>query len=180
MFGGICTDLVSSFSALSVCAFGGEETILPCMRNTSVEHHSWMTQREFVDLFSMSFLVPGPSMLSALVGLKACSSFGLGGKFLGAIVAVMAMFLPSIAVVLLVAHSWNRLSEWNWRPTIGHAMLLIAAGALSAALMFVTETVFTSSTAAVVSVGAMLALIITDMNPVLVVILSAVAGYLFL
>jgi chromate transporter len=150
------------------------------MKNASVVHHSWMTQREFVDLFSMSFLVPGPSMLSALVGLKACSSFGLGGKFLGAVVAVLALFLPSIAVVLLVAHYWNRLAEWKWRPTIGRAMLLIAAGALSAALMFITETAFTSSTAAVVSAGAMLALIITDINPVLVVILSAVAGYFFL
>lgn len=179
-FGAICTDLVSSFSALSIVAFGGEETILPCMRNTSVEHHSWMTQREFVDLFSMSFLVPGPSMLAALVGLKACSSFGLGGKFLGAVVAVMALFLPSIAVVLLVAHSWKRLEEWKWRPSIGRAMLLIAAGALSAALMFITETALSSSTAAAVAAGAMLALIITDINPVLVVLLSAVAGYFFL
>lgn len=180
MFGTICTDLVSSFSALSVCAFGGEETILPCMKNASVVHHGWMTQREFVDLFSMSFLVPGPSMLSALVGLKACSSYGIGIKFLGAVVAVLALFLPSIAVVLLVAHFWNRLAEWKWRPTIGRAMLLIAAGALSAGLMFITETAFTSNAAAVVASGAMIALIITDINPVLIVILSAVAGFFFL
>ena len=179
-FGAICTDLVSSFSALSVCAFGGEETILPCMKNASVVHHPWMTQREFVDLFSMSFLVPGPSMLSALVGLKACSSFGLRGKFIGATVAVVALFLPSILVVLLVAHYWNRLENWRWRPTIGRAMLLIAAGALSAALMFITETAITSSITATLAAGSVLALILTDINPVLIVILSAMAGYLFL
>jgi chromate transporter len=179
-FGAICTDLFSSFSALSVCAFGGEETILPCMKNASVVHHSWMTQREFVDLFSMSFLVPGPSMLSALVGLKACSSFGLGGRMIGASVAVLALFLPSILVVLLVAHYWNRLKGWPWRPTIGRAMLLIASGALSAALMFITETAITSSTSAAVAAASVLALILTDINPVLIVSLSAIAGFLFL
>jgi len=178
--GAICTDLVSSFSALSICAFGGEETILPCMKNASVVHHAWMSQREFVDLFSMSFLVPGPSMLSALVGLKACDSFGIGAKMVGAIVAVTALFLPSILVVLLVAHYWNRLENWRWRPTIGRAMLLIACGALSAALMFITETAISSSVSAAIAAGSVLALILTDINPVLVVILSAVAGYLFL
>ena len=178
--GAVCTDLISSFSALSFCAFGGEETILPCMKNASVVHHAWMSQREFVDLFSMSYLVPGPSMLSALVGLKACSSYGLGGKLLGASVAILALFLPSIVVVLLVAHYWSRLAEWKWRPTIGRSMLLIAAGALSAALMFITETAITSSITAAIAAGSVLALILTDINPVLVVILSAVAGLLFL
>ena len=98
----------------------------------------------------------------------------------GATVAVMALFLPSILIVLLVAHYWNRLENWQWRPSIGRAMLLIACGALSAALMFITETAISSSVSAAIAAGSVLALILTDINPVLVVILSAMAGYLFL
>ena len=119
-------------------------------------------------------------MLAALIGLKACSPFGAQWALVGAIIAMLALFLPHMAVILAAAHSWDWLSQWRWRPSLGKALLLIASGALSAAFMFITESAVTSTPSALIAVGSALILLITDLNPVLVVLLSGVAGCLFL
>jgi chromate transporter len=176
----VCTDLVSTFSALSVCAFGGEETILPCMQRASVSHHNWMDKGDFLNFFSLSFIIPGPSMLAAFIGLKACSPYGEEWALVGALIATLALFVPNMAVILAAAHSWDWLRHWRWRPSIGKALLLIASGALAAAFMFITESAVASQASALIALGCALILLLTDLNPVLIILLSGVAGWLFL
>jgi chromate transporter len=176
----ICTDLVSTFSALSVCAFGGEETILPCMQRASVSHHNWMDKGDFLNFFSLSFVIPGPSMLAAFIGLKACSPYGEKWALVGALIAMMALFVPNLVVILAAAHSWDWLSRWRWRPSIGKALLLIASGALAAAFMFISESAIDSQASALIALGCALILLLTDLNPVLIILLSGVAGLMFL
>lgn len=176
----ICTDMVSTFSALSVCAFGGEETILPCMQRASVSHHNWMDKKEFLDLFSLSFVIPGPSMLAAFIGLKACIPFGEQWALVGAFIAMLALFLPNLVVILAAAHSWDWLKSWRWRPSVGRALVIIASGALAAAFMFITESAVQSTPSALIALGCALLLLITDLNPVLIILLSGVAGLFFL
>lgn len=176
----ICTDLVSTFSALSVCAFGGEETILPCMQRASVSHHNWMDKKEFLDLFSLSFIIPGPSMLAAFIGLKACIPFGQQWALAGALIAMLALFLPNLVVILAAAHSWDWLKAWRWRPSVGKALIIIASGALAAAFMFITESAVQSTPSALIALSCAVLLLITDLNPVLIILLSGAAGWLFL
>ena len=176
----VCTDLVSTFSALSVCAFGGEETILPCMQRASVSHHNWMDKKEFLDLFSLSFIIPGPSMLASFIGLKACSPFGQQWAVVGAFIAMLALFIPNLVVILAAAHSWDWLKTWRWRPSVGKALIIIASGALAAAFMFITESAVQSTPSALIVLCCALLLLITDLNPVLIILLSGVAGLLFL
>ena len=176
----VCTDLVSTFSALSVCAFGGEETILPCIQHASVSNHKWMDKGDFVNFFSLSFIIPGPSMLSSFIGLKACSEFGERWAMLGAFVAMLAVFIPNIIVILSAANSWDWLREWRWRHSIGRALLIIATGALSAAFMFITETAVGSPVLALITIGSALLLLLSDLNPILIVLISGIAGLMFL
>ena len=176
----VCTDLVSTFSALSVCAFGGEETILPCMQRASVSHHNWMDKKEFLDLFSLSFIIPGPSMLASFIGLKACIPFGQEWALVGALIAMLALFAPNMVVILTAAHSWDWLKAWRWRPSVGKALVIIASGALAAAFMFITESAVQSKPSALIALGCALLLLLTDLNPVLIILLSGVAGWMFL
>lgn len=176
----ICIDLVSTFSALSVCAFGGEETILPCMQHASVNNHQWMNHHEFVDLFSMSYIIPGPSMLASFIGLKSCSDYGQHWAIIGALVAMFALFLPNMVVILTAANSWDWLKEWRWRPSVGKALLLIAAGALSAAFMLITESSIDSTPTVLMAIGSAILLLFTELNPVVIILLCGTAGLMFL
>ena len=173
-------ELISSFSALSVCAVGGEETILPCLQRASVDHNMWMSSREFVDLFALSFVVPGPSMLASFIGLKATIPFGTKAGLIGAAVAALAIFLPNLVLIILVSKFWEKLAKWKWKPCISRAMLIIVSGALAAACMFVTETTLLSPSAILIAFVSMFLLLLSDINPVLIVLLCGVAGFFFL
>jgi chromate transporter len=173
-------ELVSSFSALSVCAFGGEETILPCLQRASVDHNMWMSSREFVDLFALSFVVPGPSMLAGFIGFKASIPFGTKAGLIGAVVAALAIFLPNLGLLILVSKFWERLAKWKWKPSITRSMLIIVSGAAAAACMFVTETTLLSPPAFLIAFASLFLLLLSDINPVLVVLLCGVAGFFFL
>jgi len=150
------------------------------MQHASVSNHNWMDKEDFVNFFSLSFLIPGPSMLSSMIGLKACSEFGERWALLGAIVAMLALFIPNIVVILSAANSWSWLSKWKWRHSVGRALLLIATGALSAAFMFITQTAIHSPTLALIAIFSALLLILSDLNPILIVIISGVVGLVFL
>jgi chromate transporter len=139
-----------------------------------------MDRGDFLNFFSMSYVLPGPSMLATFIGLKACSPYGEQWALVGALIAMLALFIPNMAVILAAAHSWDWLSNWRWRPSIGKALLLIASGALSAAFMFITESAVVSEPTCLIAIGAALILLITDLNPVLVILISGFAGWLFL
>ena len=139
-----------------------------------------MDKGDFLNFFSLSFIIPGPSMLATFIGLKACSPYGQQWALVGALIAMLALFTPNMAVILAAAHSWDWLSQWRWRPSLGKALLLIASGALSAAFMFITESAVHSNSTALIAIGAALILLLTDLNPVLIILLSGVAGLLFI
>ena len=50
--------LTALFSALSISAFGGGKVVLPSMHQASVGEYHWMSNQQFVDLFSISMAAP--------------------------------------------------------------------------------------------------------------------------
>jgi chromate transporter len=139
-----------------------------------------MDKKEFLDLFSLSFIIPGPSMLATFIGLKACIPFGEQWALVGALIAMLALFIPNLVVILAAAHSWDWLKVWRWRPSVGKALIIIASGALAAAFMFITESAVQSTPSALIALGCAVLLLITDLNPVLIILISGGAGWMFL
>jgi chromate transport protein ChrA len=93
---------------------------------------------------------------------------------------MLALFAPNMVVILTAAHSWDWLKAWRWRPSVGKALVIIASGALAAAFMFITESAVQSKPSALIALGCALLLLLTDLNPVLIILLSGVAGWMFL
>jgi chromate transporter len=89
-----------------------------------------VTAREFVDLFAVSRAAPGPgSMLTTLIG------WHIGG-LLGAIVATLALFVPSSLLCYGVAAIWRRHRGKRWHSALEQGLApvgigLILAGGLS-------------------------------------------------
>jgi chromate transporter len=86
-------------------SYGGGYVIIPLMHGDAVHLHGWMTGREFADAVAYGQITPGPILhTTALVGWSAA---GLGG----ALVATVAAFAPSFALVMLGARHFARLRE---------------------------------------------------------------------
>jgi chromate transporter len=125
--------LLRVFVPLSFLSIGGGGTILAEMAHQSVDVYHWLTQREFVDLFAITRAAPGPGLLIVtLIGWKVAG-------WLGAVVATLALFVPSSLLFCAVTVLWRRFSGSPWRDTIERGLAPIAVGLIFAGAYAVLE-----------------------------------------
>jgi chromate transporter len=88
-----------SFLQIGLFSFGGGYAALPLIEDQVVTINNWLTQEEFIDLFSISQMTPGPIAINAatFVGQKV-------GGFTGALVATFGNILPSCVILIIIAH----------------------------------------------------------------------------
>ena len=114
------------FAPLSLLSIGGGASLLAEIEHQSVTIHAWTTQREFADLFAISRAAPGPgTMLSTLIGWKVAG-------LTGALVATVALYLPSSLLVYGAARLWGRGRGSVWHSAIERGLSPIAAGLILA------------------------------------------------
>ena len=173
--------LAGLFSSLSLSAFGGGKVVLPSMHQASVGEYHWMTNQEFVDLFSISMAAPGPSMMVVtLVGLKACLPYGTAIAILGALVATLAMFVPSSILVYFAGNWWDHWKESPWRHSVMNAILPISTGLILAATWIIAKTSIHSLPTAIMGVVALTLMLFTKINPVLMMGVAGLISWFFL
>ena len=177
------------FCTLSLSAFGGGKVVLPTMHHDAVQtrpdysfnNHQWMDDADFVNLFSISMAAPGPSMMVVtLVGLKACLPYGTAVAILGALVATLAMFVPSSFLVYFAGKWWDSWEESPWRHSIMDAIMPISTGLILAATWIIAKTSIHSMPTAIIGVVALLLMLFTKINPVLMMGVAGAISWVFL
>jgi chromate transporter len=95
-------ELVLVFAPLSLVAVGGANVVLPDIHRQVVQVYGWMTDADFADLFALAQAAPGPNVLVvSLIGWKVAG-------WTGALVAILAMCLPSSVLAYGMARAWRR------------------------------------------------------------------------
>lgn len=172
--------LVVLFLVLSVSAFGGGKVVLPTLQQQAVYHYHWMTNQQFVDLFGIS-IIDGPSMMVVtLVGLKACMPYGYAAAILGALIATVAMFLPSSVLVLIVGRFWDSWKTSPWHDSIQHAMMPISTGLILAAAFIIARHSIHTIPTAIMGLIALCLMLFTKLNPVIMIVAAAAISWVFL
>lgn len=121
--------LVLVFAPLSLVSLGGGPSIFAEMQRQSVEVHGWLTDAQFVDLFAISRAAPGPgSLIAALVGWQAAG-------FAGALVAALALYVPSSLLLLGIGHWWRRRGDSPVRRVVERGLAPIAVGLIFAGVV---------------------------------------------
>jgi chromate transporter len=161
-----------TFLWLSLICVGGGLGVIPELQRQVVDSHHWVTAREFVDGYTLAQLTPGPTMLVVtFVGYRA---HGL----LGAVLATLAMFLPTSVIVVLVAEQWQRLRALPWAASAERALLPIGIGLSTAGVYTLARTALHDVTTIVLALMAGLVLYRGRVPAMLVVVLGGVAGWL--
>lgn len=116
--------------------FGGGHAVLPLLQEEVVSR-GWLTTDEFLMGYGAAQAVPGP-----LFSFAAYVGGASGAGVSGALVALLAIFAPGIALVSLALPWWEKLK--TWRRAVGFVAGAGAAvvGVLAAALY---NPVFTSA-----------------------------------
>lgn len=121
---GVLLSLVAVLVPLSIASIGGASSIYAPLQHQVVEMQGWLTPREFIELYAIARVTPGPgTMLATLIGFKVA---GLAG----AAVATLALFVPSSVICYLVARVWNRYRGRPWHRAFETGLAPIGAGLL--------------------------------------------------
>ena len=94
--------IASIFLRIGAVTFGGGYVMVPLIESEVVEAHGWLTHREFVEAFALGQVTPGPVLVTAtFIGYRVAGT-------LGALVATVSIFLPSLVLTIVAGSSLRR------------------------------------------------------------------------
>jgi chromate transporter len=120
-----CTALMRAFNRLALQGFGG---VLPVAHRELVEHQRWLSPQQFVELLTISQVLPGPNIINMAI-ILGDRYFGWRGA-LAACTGMLA--LPTLIVIGLVVGY----QHWSGIPWVAGA--LRGMGAVAAGLIIAT------------------------------------------
>ncbi|MBF0161546.1 MAG: chromate efflux transporter [Magnetococcales bacterium] len=120
-----------SFYRSGALVFGGGHVILPLLQ-AEVVNSQWLDKSLFLAGYGMAQAIPGPlSTFAAYLG--ALLSLGPGG-WLGGALALLAIFLPSMLLILGTLPFWALLRQWQAVRAALQGVNAAVVGVLLAAL----------------------------------------------
>jgi chromate transporter len=166
-------DLVAAslyFMMLSFLALGGFASVLPEMHRYVVDVHAWMTSVQFAQLYSLAQIAPGPNLMYVpLIG------WHLAG-WVGAVVTLVAVLVPSFSLTLLVANLYSKHSKAAFGVAIRRGLTPLTIGLIFASVWILLPAVNRDWRGYVLTVLTVFAVMRTRLNPIWVLVAGAVAG----
>lgn len=151
---------------------GGGYAMVPILQQEFVSHYHWLSNKEFIDAIAIGQVTPGPlTVMNAFLGFKV-------GGLIGALVAMVASYLPCVIIVTLVTRYYLRYKE-IWAVRAGFAGIKPAVvGLLIAVLIFLGQGSLINQTAKGIAVISFALLTFTKIDPSLIIIGSGILGAL--
>jgi chromate transporter len=163
--------LIATFGLMSLFAVGGANAAIPEMHRIAVDVHHWMSDRQFADIYAISQLSPGPNVL--IVTLIGYAVAGLGG----ALVATLAMCVPTAALAYYVSRILRRQAASPWPAIIQAALVPLSIGLMAASALVVAQAADTNWVAVIVTLAVAAAAFATRLNPLWLLLAGGLLGF---
>ncbi len=163
--------LLGTFGLISLFAVGGGNSAIPEMHRVAVDVRHWLTDQQFADVFAISQLSPGPNVL--IVTLIGYSVAGV----VGAVVATLAMCVPTAVLAYGVSHLMARSSHASWPGLIRTALVPLSIGLMGASGLILALTADRTWAGALVTAVAALLAVATRLNPLWILLAGGCLGF---
>ena len=166
-------DFVWVFLRTGLFSFGGAYGSIAFLQRGAVEEHGWLTTSQLLDGVALSVATPGPFMLFATFAGY------LAAGVAGAVVATVAVFLPSFVLVLGFARWIEPVLE---RPVVRDAIAGVTAAVVALILsigLTLAPAAVTDPLTATLAVAGFAAIAIAKRDAALVAAAAIVAGIIF-
>lgn len=104
--------LFITFFEIGLFGFGGGYGMLSLIQTEVVHNHQWLTTGEFTDIVAVSQMTPGPVSINSATycGYTAAINAGYGETMaiLGSATATIALILPSLILMILIAKLFQK------------------------------------------------------------------------
>jgi chromate transporter len=166
--------LIRVFAYLSILTVGGGMAAFPELKVLTVDVHHWLTFHQLIHLYSVGQMAPGPNMMM----IVSIGQWVAG--LLGAVVVLIAFFLPTALLCFSIGRLWNRLGKWPWRTSIQRGLAPVSIGLLLAGCLTMAKGAVTGWITATIAVVVLAILLRSRINPALLIGAGAVVGLLAL
>lgn len=173
LYNNVALKQFDSFYRAGSLVFGGGHVVLPLLKNEVVTS-GWVSNESFMAGYGAAQAIPGP-LFSFSAYLGAVSSVQPSG-IIGALICLIAAFLPSFLLVLGVLPFWENLRKFDQMKFAMKGINATVVGLLLAAFYnpVWSSAIFTAKDFAI-ALGAFLLLMFWKAPSWLVVILTALA-----
>lgn len=139
----IYLQLFYTFFKIGLFGFGGGYAMLSMIQGEVVTRYGWLTSQEFTDIVAISQMTPGPIGINSAtyVGFTATGNIG------GAIIATLAVVLPSFILMLTISRFFLKYQKHPLVEALFSGLRPAVVGLLaSAALVLMNVENFSSPT----------------------------------
>ncbi len=164
--------LFVSFLKVGAFAFGGGYAMIPLISEEVVTYRGWLEMEEFIDVIAISQGTPGPIAINSatFVGFKVAG-------VIGSITATLGVVLPSFVIMMVLGRLFLRYKEV---PVVKHMLSgirpVVVALILAAAFSVLPNSI-TGIVPAIVAAVVIIAIVVFDVDPILLLVLSGVMGF---
>ena len=166
--------LFLTFLKIGLFGFGGGYAMISLIQAEVVVRHGWISAAQFADIIAISQVTPGPIAINSATYIGYTAT----GSVCGAALATFGVCLPSLVLMLLAARVYLRMKENPYVEQVMRALRPVVIGLiLAAALLLLTPDNFIDWKSYVIFGGVLVAAL-RKVNPILLIVLSGVAGWL--
>ncbi|MBR4064502.1 MAG: chromate transporter [Tidjanibacter sp.] len=170
----IYLQLLLSYLKIGFFGFGGGYAMLSLIQNEIVTQRGWLSASEWADIVAISQMTPGPIAINSATYV----GYTVTGNVWGSLIATFAVCLPAMTLMLLITHYYLRLRENRLLKDVIATMRPVMVGMIGAsALMLLGPETFIDWKSWAIF-GICLICCRKKVNPILLIVLSAVAGIL--
>lgn len=172
----IYIQLFISYLKIGFFGFGGGYAMLSLIHNEVVLQNAWLTNEEFTNIVAISQMTPGPIAINSATYV----GYTVAG-FWGSVVATLSVCLPALTLMIIITRFFMRLKDNHYmKTTIAFMRPVVMGMILSGAMLLLLPSSDEGSSFidgwSWVLFGVALIASLKKFNPILLIVLSAVAG----
>ncbi|ATD53983.1 chromate transporter [Clostridium chauvoei] len=168
-------EMFISFFKIGAFTFGGGYAMIPLIEAEVVNKKAWLSKEEFMDILVVAQSFPGALAVNCSIFL----GYKIGG-FLGALMALLAVVLPSFMIILVIASFFmqfrnNYYVNAAFKGITAAVPMLVLIGAIS-----LSKGLEKNKRTIITIIVALVALEVFNLHPIIVILASAIYGIIFL
>jgi chromate transporter len=162
--------VAAEFLKVGAIVFGSGYVLLAFLRRDLVHGHGWISSQQLLDAVSVGQLTPGPVFTTAtFVGYLVAGTAG-------AVVATIAIFLPSFLLLAAVGPVIPRLRRSPWAAGVLDGFNAAAVGLMAGVVWDLGHAAIVDALTAVIAVAAFAAIVRWRVNSVWLILAGALVG----
>lgn len=165
--------LFYAYTKIGIFGFGGGYAMLSLIQHEVVDKYHWLSLAEFTDVIAISQMTPGP------IGINSATYIGytVTGNVWGAILATVAVSLPSFLMVLAISMFFAKLRENRYVSAAFTGLRPVTIGLIAvAALVLMNGDNFIDYKSVLIFIAAFVLSWKFNVHPILMICLAGIAG----